>query len=263
MAQKQPVLFISHGGGPWPWIPDLKAQYQITVENLTKIVEKLPELPKAILCISAHWETPEFTVSTAKDPDLIYDYSGFPPHTYQLMYAASGSPEFAGRVGMHLAMAGINIGVDANRGFDHGVFVPISLMFPEGQIPIVTLSIKKNYDPVEHMKLGEALIPLREEGMLIVGSGLTYHNLKEFNQMGHVASREFEDFCAKAVAAQKPKRFEMLKNWSKALCAQSAHPRPDHLVPLFVCAGAAGSDAGERLFSDTINSVVMGNYRFG
>jgi aromatic ring-opening dioxygenase catalytic subunit (LigB family) len=260
---KQPVLFISHGGGPWPWIPELKAQYKVTSENLTTFSEKLPELPKAILCISAHWETPEFTVSTAPSPDLIYDYSGFPPHAYQIMYAASGSPEIAGRVGMHLAMAGINIGVDPARGFDHGVFVPMCLMFPEGQVPIVTLSIKKNFDPAEHIRLGEALVPLREEGILIVGSGLTYHNLKVFNDQGHVSSREFEDFCAKASASEKAKRAELLKNWRKALCAQSAHPREDHLVPLFVCAGAAGSDTGERLFTDTVDGIVMGSYRFG
>jgi aromatic ring-opening dioxygenase catalytic subunit (LigB family) len=260
---KQPVLFISHGGGPWPWIPELNNQYKETSKNFSQIAAKLPELPKAILCISAHWETPEFTVSTNPSPDLIFDYSGFPPHTYQLMYAGTGSPEIAGRAGMHLAMAGINIEVDVTRGFDHGVFVPLCLIFPEGQVPIVTLSIKKNYDPAEHIKLGEALAPLRDEGVLIIGSGLTYHNLKLFNELGHLSSQDFEDFCADASASEKTKRAELLKNWRKVPSAKAAHPREDHLVPLFVCAGAAGSDTGQRLFTDTVNGIVMGNYRFG
>lgn len=262
MKNKLPVLFISHGGGPWPWMPEMKDLYRITTEALHDLGKSLR--PKAILMISAHWEEKNFTISTARNPEMIYDYGGFPPHTYSIKYPAPGSPEIAERVSEVLSKAGINLEKNAHRGFDHGAFVPLFCMYPEADIPVIQLSIKSNYSPLDHIRLGEALIPLREEGILITGSGLTYHNLRKFfNQTGAEPSRVFEEWLTKAMLSPGKERIEALLNWEQAPYARDAHPREDHLVPLFVIAGAAGVDSGSRIFSDKVFGIEMATYQFG
>lgn len=262
MNTKLPVLFISHGGGPWPWMPEMKDLYQITTDALYDLGQRFK--PKAILMISAHWEERDFTISTASHPEMIYDYGGFPPHTYSIKYPAPGSPEIAARVAEILQAKGITVAKNPSRGFDHGAFVPLYCMYPEAQIPVIQLSIKHNYSPDEHMKMGEALRPLREEGILIIGSGLTYHNLRKFfNQTGAEPSRSFEQWLTMAMLAPADQRHEALLHWEKASFARDAHPREDHLVPLFVVAGAAGSDTGARVFSDRVFGIEMASYQFG
>jgi aromatic ring-opening dioxygenase catalytic subunit (LigB family) len=261
-TQKLPALFISHGGGPWPWMGDMKELYKTTVNELLKVGKTYR--PKAILIITAHWETSEFTLSTSPKPEMIYDYGGFPSHTYQIKYDAPGAPDVAARVQKLLSENGIKVNTDANRGFDHGTFVPLYCMYPEADIPVVQLSIKINYSPADHYRLGEMLKPLRDEGILIVGSGLTYHNLRNFfNQKGAPASEVFEDWLFKAVASDKESRKEKILHWDSAPAARDSHPREDHLVPLFVIAGAAGDDQGKRLFSDQVFGIKMGSYQFG
>jgi len=259
-----PTIFVSHGGGPWPWIDDMRAQFTRTAQWFEGLPKRLPARPRAILSVSAHWETDRFTVSTAPKPPMVYDYSGFPAHTYQIHYDAPGSPELAAQVRKLLADAGLPNGEDAERGFDHGTFVPVALMYPEADIPVVSLSLKSNLDPTEHLALGAALAPLRDEGVLILGSGLTYHNLRQFGPAGGPASEQFEDWLRDAVTQADPKaRNERLIDWRSAPAARLSHPREDHLIPLMVNAGAAGADRGQLAFADTVWGVRMASYRFG
>jgi aromatic ring-opening dioxygenase catalytic subunit (LigB family) len=261
VIKKLPVLFVSHGGGPWPWIEEMRRQFQITEKELKSIGEQIK--PKAILAISGHWEEPLFSVSTSLEPPMLYDYSGFPPHTYHLQYGAPGSIELAIRIKSLLASDGIHVHEDPKRGFDHGTFVPLHLMYPEANIPVVQLSLKSNLDPKEHIRIGELLKPLREENVLIIGSGLTYHNLRLFFSGGKVPSEGFEEWLTKAVEAQPLARKQLLVNWENAPYARLAHPREDHLLPLMVIVGAAGEDRGRRLFLDNAFDIAMASYQFG
>lgn len=261
---KMPVFFISHGGGPWPYVAGMREQFAITEAALNDLPLNLPAKPKAILVITGHWETEKFTVSTAENPPMEFDYSGFPEHTYHIQYPAKGSPSLAKRVRELLGLADIASAEDATRGFDHGAFVPLMLMYPNADIPVVLLSMKSNYDPLEHIQLGEALAPLREEGVLIIGSGLTYHNMRGFGQSSsRVASVEFEQYLNNAITDANPAlRNEKLIAWEQAPYASVTHPREDHLIPLMVIAGAAKDSIGKRLFMDEAFGVVMASYIF-
>ena len=180
---RQPTLFIPHGGGPCFFMdppPNDPHAWDAMAAYLRGIAASLPAKPRAILVISAHWETPRPTVMTAAHPPMLFDYYGFPEHTYKLEYPAPGSPELASRVRALLADAGIASDADDARGYDHGVFVPFLLMFPDADIPIVQLSLRGDLDPAAHIAIGRALAPLRDEGVLIVGSGMSYHNLRRF-----------------------------------------------------------------------------------
>ena len=260
-----PVYFISHGGGPWPWIEQMRGMYARTAGELAALPNRLPSKPKAILVVSGHWEASEFTLSTAARPPMEYDYHGFPEHTYRIGYPAPGSPALAARVGELLAGAGIEAAEDAARGFDHGVFVPLALMYPEADVPVLMLSMKSNYDPAEHLRLGQALAPLRDEGVLIIGSGLTYHNMRGFGRDESTPVAEaFERWLNGAIGQPDAgKRNAMLLDWEQAPGARQAHPREDHLVPLMVVAGAAGDDPGRALFIDHVMKVPMASYEFG
>ena len=152
-----PTFFISHGGGPWPYMPEMRIPYANTALAISSIPASLPAIPKAILVITGHWEAPEFTVSTALQPSMEYDYSGFPEHTYHIRYPAQGSPVLAARVRELLGESGIATSEDAHRGFDHGTFVPLGLMYPDADIPVVLLSLKSGYDPSAHIQAGQAL----------------------------------------------------------------------------------------------------------
>jgi aromatic ring-opening dioxygenase catalytic subunit (LigB family) len=259
-----PTFFLSHGGGPWPYIDEMKQQFARTAEEFARIPQSLPSRPEAVLMVSGHWEAGQFSVATAAHPPTEYDYYGFPEHTYRIRYPAPGAPQLANRVRELMAGAGIPSGEDPQRGFDHGVFVPMVLMYPDADMPVLKLSMKSNYDPREHIRLGEALQPLRDEGVLIMGSGLTYHNMRGFRQPGSDAvSEQFEAWLNDTISQPAPVRNERLANWQQAPAARLAHPREDHLIPLMVVAGAAGQDTGRRVFVDKVWNVVMASYRFG
>jgi aromatic ring-opening dioxygenase catalytic subunit (LigB family) len=264
-TDRLPVYFLSHGGGPWPYVDEMRQMFARTAREFAALPSRLPSRPKAILAISGHWEAPEFTVSTASQPPMEYDYDGFPEHTYQIKYPAPGSPELAARVKDLLAPAGIPVGEDASRGFDHGVFVPLGLMYPEADIPIVMLSLKSDFDPAEHIRVGEALAPLRDEGVLIIGSGLTYHNMRNFGRdEATPVATAFEAYLNDAISQRNPSvRNERLVQWDRAPGARSAHPREDHLLPLMVVAGASGEDSGRAVFVDHVMKVPMASYEFG
>jgi len=264
MAARMPVLFVSHGGGPWPWVEGLREAFAVTEREFAKLPSLLQEKPRAILVISGHWEESEFTLANASHPPTIYDYSGFPPHTYQLKYPAPGAPELATHVAHLLRAAGIATHADPSHGFDHGVFVPLYLMYPQAEVPVLMLSMKKGYDPEAHIRLGEALAPLRDEGVLIFGSGLTYHNMRGFGRSeSTLVAAGFENYLNEAITAEPARRDAMLEHWESAPHSRLAHPREDHLVPLFVVAGAAGKDVGRRVFSDYAMNVTMASYVFG
>lgn len=264
-TDRLPVYFISHGGGPWPWIEQMRGMYARTAAEFAALPARLPVKPTAILVVSGHWEAPAFTVSTAAQPPMEYDYYGFPEHTYHIRYPAPGAPALSSRVRELLSHAGIAVQEDAQRGFDHGVFVPLSLMYPEADIPVVMLSMKSSYDPAEHLRLGQALAPLRDEGVLIIGSGLTYHNMRGFGRDESTPVAEaFETWLNGAISQQDAdKRNALLLDWEQGPGARQAHPREDHLVPLMVVAGAAEGDRGRALFIDHVMKVPMASYEFG
>ena len=262
---KMPVFFVSHGGGPWPYIEGMRQQFATTERELAALPGRLPQTPKAVLVVTGHWEAPAFTVSTATRPPMLYDYGGFPEHTYHVRYPAPGSPELAGRVKELLGNASIAVQEDAHRGFDHGTFVPLVLMYPDATVPVVMLSLKSTYDAAEHIRAGQSLSALRDEGVLIVGSGMTYHNMRGFGreESGAVAER-FQQYLGSAVTQPDWRvRNDMLTHWQSAEGARLAHPQEDHLIPLMVVAGAAADDPGREAFVDRIYRVPMASYEFG
>lgn len=265
MNARMPVFFLSHGGGPWPYVEAMRQQFARSAQEFSRIPDTLPARPNAALVITGHWEAERFAVSTAQAPPMEYDYSGFPAHTYQIRYPASGSPALAARVRQLLGEAGIDSAEDAARGFDHGTFVPLGLMYPQADLPIVLLSLRADYDARAHLRAGAALQALRDEGVLIIGSGLTYHNMRGFGRPDVMSlSEQFEEFLYGAISTADPAlRATRLANWEQGPAARLVHPREDHLLPLMVAAGAAGSDAGHRLFIDRVLGVAMASYRFG
>jgi aromatic ring-opening dioxygenase catalytic subunit (LigB family) len=233
-------------------------------DYLRGLPASLPTAPASLLVISAHWESAAATVTTAPTPPLIYDYYGFPPHTYQLKWPAPGSPQLAARVQSLLAAAGIEHAADAARGFDHGVFVPLKLSWPEAQLPTVQLSLRQGLDPTEHLAIGRALAPLRDQGVLIVGSGMSYHNMRGFGHPSALGdSQKFDAWLTETVAAAPPERDARLDDWTRAPAARQCHPREEHLAPLFVVAGAAGDDRGVRRFAGEVLAVAVSAFHFG
>ena len=261
-----PTLFISHGGGPWPWMDfGSRNPYQGLADYLRALPDAIGTKPKAILVISGHWEEDAFTVMTNPRPPMLYDYYGFPEETYRIQYGAPGSPELARRTRSLLDAAGLPTAENSTRGFDHGVFTPFAVSHPKADMPIVQLSMQKNYDPKTHLSAGRALAPLRSEDVLIIGSGLSYHNLRAFGgaQAGQ-ASRTFDAWLTEAVCAKTAEeRNAKLIRWSEAPAARLAHPQEDHLIPLMVAAGAAGNDLGIKTYSDQFKELKISGFQFG
>jgi aromatic ring-opening dioxygenase catalytic subunit (LigB family) len=259
-----PSYFIPHGAGPcffMEWTRGPADTWARTEAFLRGLVDRLPERPKAILLVSGHWEAPVFTVGSGERPGLIFDYYGFPEHTYALSFDAPGSPELAARVRGLLTDGGIAAAADPERGWDHGVFVPLKLVTPEADIPVVQLSLKETLDPAEHLAAGRALAPLRDQGVLIVGSGMSWHNMRGFNPAFTETSARFDAWLADAVT--DPARDARLANWAEAPHGREAHPREEHLIPLLVAAGAADGEPGRIAFRDQVMDVVVSAVEFG
>ncbi|MBW7909881.1 MAG: dioxygenase [Alphaproteobacteria bacterium] len=227
-------------------------------------VAALPK-PRAVVVISGHWHAPAFTAGAHPAPPLIYDYYGFPPHTYELTYPAAGAPALAADIAGLLAGAGLPAAVDDTRGLDHGVFIPFKLIYPDADIPVVPLSLHENMDAEMHLKAGQALAPLRDDNVLIVGSGMSFHNLRLL-MTGRADTPEaaaFDDWLTNAATATPLSRARQLANWESAPGAQIAHPEAEHLLPLMIAAGAAGDDAGMRIYHEKVMSAPISAYRFG
>jgi aromatic ring-opening dioxygenase catalytic subunit (LigB family) len=262
-----PTYFVSHGGGPWPYMKDQFGQMFDRLEtSLQDIPRQLGATPKAVLMISGHWEEEDFTVSASPNPPMIYDYSGFPAHTYEVKYSAPGSPELAIRVQSLIQGAGYSAHLDPKCGFDHGTFTVMYPMYPQAQIPVVQLSLKRGYAPKLHLEVGQALAPLRKEGVLMIGSGLSYHNLRNFGSKGAEASQQFDDWLQQTLVQSEPtERVDQLIHWAKAPAARLAHPQEDHLLPLMVAVGAAQNEPGVCVYHDEnlFGGIVSSSFRFG
>jgi len=263
---RQPSLYLPHGGGPcffmdWP-PPNPWAELEAFLRSVPSL---LPARPRAILLITAHWIPPQFTLATGTQPSLIYDYYGFPPHTYQLRYDAPGAPDVAAHAVDLLAGAGIGAAGDAEHGWDHGVFIPLKVVFPDADIPVAAMSLRHDLDPAAHIAAGRAVAPLRDDNVLIVGSGMSYHNLRAFFDPAKAGHGEpFDDFLFSAIDGQsEAARTAALARWAAAPGARIAHPQEDHLLPLMVAAGAGGADAGKRIYSGVAMNQPLSAFRFG
>jgi aromatic ring-opening dioxygenase catalytic subunit (LigB family) len=271
VAGRLPSLYIPHGGGPCffmdtpPGLP--RDLWDRMGAYLRGIDASVGVRPKAVLVVSGHWETERPTVNTSPRPPLLFDYYGFPEHTYRLTYPVAGSPAVARRVRELLAASGMPCDEEPERGLDHGVFIPFKLIYPDADVPVVQLSLNRNLDASTHLSLGRALVPLRDEGVLIVGSGMSYHNLRDLfssDPRSTSAAVEFDAWLNEAVTESDPAaREKKLAAWHQAPGARAAHPRPEHLIPLMVAAGAAGEDPGRRTYNQPLLGKPVSGFQFG
>ena len=260
-----PVAFVPHGGGPWPFVEmGLPKEEIAQLAGYLRSVQALPSTqPRALLVISAHWEEAVPTVMTSARPPMLYDYYGFPPESYRITWPAAGDPPLAARVADLLGAAGFAIGTDAQRGFDHGTFVPLKVTYPDADVPAIQLSLKRGLDPAEHLAVGRALAPLRDEDIFIVGSGMTFHNLRAFGDPRATAYSEvFDQWLRDTMALEPAERARGLTEWSKAPAARIAHPREEHLIPLMVATGAAGEDAAALAYNGTFGGTRLAAFHF-
>ena len=261
-----PVFYISHGGGPWPWMAGMvQGPYARLAQSLARLPADAGGAPRAILMVSAHWEEPAFTVQAHPHPPMVYDYYGFPQDTYAIEYPAPGDAALTRRVVELLQTAGLPVAVDAERGFDHGMFAPMAVAYPRADMPVVQLSLRTGLDPAEHLALGRALAPLRDEGILIIGSGLSYHNLRAFGPAALGASSAFDQWLRTTMALPAAEREAALRHWEQAPAARLAHPREEHLLPLMVAAGAAPDEVGELVYHEDrfMGGVTASSFRLG
>lgn len=233
-------------------------------EFLRGVPDLLPAGVEQIVVVSGHHESDRVEITSTPAPDLLFDYYGFPEHTYRLRYPAPGSPELATRIGALLDGAGIANRCDEHRGLDHGVFVPFMLAFPDATKPIVQVSMRHDLDPRFHLAVGQALTPLRDEGVLVVGSGMSYHNMRAFGSSRAIADSErFDAWLTAACTGPPTTRDAALSAWEAAPAARAAHPREEHLIPLMVTAGAAVGERGHRIFSGEAMGARISAFAFG
>jgi 4,5-DOPA dioxygenase extradiol len=248
------IIYFSHGGGPLPILGD--PGHRSMVDFMAKLPARLRR-PRAVLVVSAHWEEMTPTLLGAEAPDLFYDYYGFPEEAYALTYPAVGAPELARRIAALLQESDIPSRVDTQRGFDHGLFIPLKLMYPEADIPCLQLSLVRGLDPARHLALGAALRGLKQEDILVIGSGFSFHNMAAFSwragRSEDGANDVFQDWLIETCTGSlpQPDRERRLIRWEEAPSARYCHPREEHLLPLHVCVGMADAP-GEIAFDDYI-----------
>jgi aromatic ring-opening dioxygenase catalytic subunit (LigB family) len=262
----QPTFFINHGGGPCFFLEPgpMRETWGELETYLRDFMATLAQKPRAILAVSGHWEESVPTVNAGAHPPLLFDYGGFPDYTYRLTWPAPGEPELAARVRDLLSAAGIANGIEAARGWDHGVFVPLKVMVSGADIPLVQLSLQRGLDPAAHLAIGRALKPLRGEGVLILGSGQTYHNMRGFfgGRAPDPKAEAFDAWLRTAMIAGET-RDEALVRWEEAPGARDAQPHEDHLLPLMVAAGAASGEPGIVHFHGHALGKPISGFRFG
>lgn len=261
-----PTFYIPHGGGPCFFMEWNPPGIWASMEGFLRgVATSLPERPRAILMVSAHWQSPQHCVSSGTAPDLLFDYYGFPKHTYELRYPASGEPALASQVQRLLGAAGLACDANAARGFDHGVFIPLLLMFPDASVPVVQLSLREDLDPSAHLAAGAALEPLRDDGVLIVGSGMSFHNMRAYGdaRFGPI-SAQFDAWLTAACEAEPSQRARSLSQWEQAPAARLCHPprAEEHLLPLMVAAGAAPSGRGHKVYGEYVMETALSAFRF-
>lgn len=246
---------------------EFRRQFDKLEQSLREMRTELDDLPKAVLMVTSHWEEQGFAISSGARPGMVYDYYGFPEYLYHVTYGAPGSPEVARRVQDLLGAARIEAWLDPDRGFDHGTFSLMKPLYPGEDIPLVQLSLDAGYDPALHLAVGRALAPLRDEGVLIIGSGLSFHNLQLIRGVaGYEPSRQFDAWLQQTLVHASPdERAQRLIGWERAPFARTAHPREDHLIPLMVAVGAAAEEAGAVTYhqADFGGGMTTSSFRFG
>ena len=253
-ARGTQAVYFSHGGGPLPILGD--ASHQAMVEFMTRLPSQLAQ-PDAIVVVSAHWEEDAATLLGTSNPPMFYDYYGFPREAYSITYPAPGHPALAERIAGLLEKNGIPARMDTRRGFDHGLFIPLKLMYPRADIPSIQLSLLRGLDPAAHIALGRALRALLNENILVIGSGFSFHNLSAFfgQTAGtpDAANDAFQDWLIETCAGplSPSEREQRLIEWEQAPSARYCHPREEHLLPLHVCLGMMGRPAAVA-FDDQI-----------
>ena len=248
------IVYFSHGGGPLPILGDVS--HKEMVDFMLQLPSRLRK-PDAILVISAHWEESAATLTGAPSPPMLYDYYGFPEEAYEITYPAPGNPDLAARIEVLLGNSNISAHIDPQRGFDHGLFIPLKLMYPQADIPALQLSLLHGLDPAEHIALGKALHELMDKNILVVGSGFSFHNMKAFWEQKinspDPANDEFQNWLIEVITGPIPhaEREQCLVEWQKGPSARYCHPREEHLLPLHVCVGMANKQ-GTKIFDDYI-----------
>lgn len=263
-----PTMFIPHGGGPCFFMdpaggpPD--PMWRPMQAYLAGLIATLAERPRAILMISGHWETRDVTVHVGDGQPLTYDYGGFPPHTYRLQWPSHGDAGVARRAAGLLEAAGFATAEESVRGWDHGVFIPMMVAVPDADIPLVQMSLRADLDPAAHIAMGRAIAPLRDEGVLIVGSGMSFHNLRQRGEHVTAMADEWDAALTAAVTDPDPARRALrVAAWDTLPHARFAHPEAEHLLPLMVALGAGGDDAATCDYRDVVMGWVVSGYRFG
>jgi len=237
------ILYLSHGGGPLPLLGDLQHQEMVTC--LQNIAAEIPK-PDAILVISAHWEEKAPAVTAAKNPNLLYDYYGFPEQSYRIQYPCAGNPRLAEAIAGILQAENISCRLEGERGLDHGVFVPLKIMYPQANIPCIQLSLLNSLDAEKHLQMGWLLRAITTDRLLVIGSGFSFHNMQAFfgpsNAAGQHNNQAFEGWLKKICCSEElteSERWQKLVSWHSAPGARYCHPREEHLLPLHVCYGMA------------------------
>jgi len=258
----QPAFYIPHGGGPCFFMDDPQGTWTAMAEFLRGIPASLPEAPSAIVVVSGHWETPGFALTGGERPPLVFDYYGFPPHTYQLRYDAPGSPDLAAGIAQRLRDAGFPAALDHGRGYDHGVFVPLKVAFPDATIPVIELSLDRSLDAALHLAMGEALAWLRAQNVLVIGAGMSVHNLRALGDPRITGpAMEFDAWLNEAACAPAAPRVAALSRWHEAPNARLCHPRHEHLLPLMVAAGSSDKP-GRRVYHQMVLGTPIAGFRF-
>jgi len=265
MTARLPTFYLCHGGGPWPYMHQAdRRRFEALAKSLEQIPAQLPVKPDAILVVSGHWEETDFAVMASPSPPMVYDYSGFPDYLYHIRYDAPGVPHLARRVHSLIEAAGLPTHLDAQRGFDHGTYSLLAVAYPEATVPVLQVSLQEGYDPAAHLQLGRALAPLRDEGILIIGSGMSYHNFHPVSPRED--SAQFDSWLRQTlVDSAPPQRSQRLLEWAHAPAARAAHPREDHLIPLHAAVGAAEEDRAQIVYrqDDYLGCITLSSFRFG
>ncbi len=253
------VVFILHGGGPLPILGD--ENHLHLIHFLSNLGKSIPR-PKAVIVISAHWEEPVPTITSGAKPELIYDYYGFPQESYDIKYPAAGNPELATLIQNGLKQNAKTVLLDSARGFDHGMFVPLKLVYPEADIPVIQISLQKDLNPEQHIELGRALAKVSLEDVLILGSGSSFHNLKYLMTKDNSLVEKAKLFNHWLQQAVMNSNLDELVNWADAPHAKFCHPREEHLLPLMVCAGFASelNLAPELIYDENLMGMPMSGF---
>lgn len=254
LNQNSQITYLSHGGGPLPILDD--PSHDEMIEFMKKLPNKIKR-PDSIIVISAHWEEDIVTIQSGSEPDIMYDYSGFPEASYNIKYPCKGDRDLALKISGLFRENDIVHRLDDNRPYDHGSYIPLKMIYPNADIPVLQISLHHNLDPFTHLNIGKALRPLLEENILIIGSGFSFHNMRQFDFSGKniedSLNNEFQDKLIEICCSEKDekKRMEYFMNWENIPGAKYCHPREEHLLPLLVCVGLS-KDVGTKVFDNYI-----------